>query len=161
MHPFTDKLDGALAKTHTILSFALKRRRRGKIAALPDSVREQINLMLCDGLSYDEIISKLGEAGKGLNKDNLSRWRKADYQDWLEDQRWAAVRTKNPQLQTPNSVRTVAKILHECDDEVLRRTLSRDPAKCAALFKALARVAETTCFLETDVAEPAVKSKQI
>ena len=42
--------------------------------------------MLQDGLTYADIIAKLGDIGKQLNKDNLSRWRKADHQDWLAEQ---------------------------------------------------------------------------
>jgi len=72
------------------MHFLLHRRRRGKIARLPESVREQINVMLSDGLPYATIIARLGDHGQGLNKDNLSRWRKADHQDWLAEQHWLA-----------------------------------------------------------------------
>src|SRR5438067_460258 len=71
----------------TILRRSFKRRRRGKIAHLPEPVREQIHLLLDDNLTYADIITRLGDAGKTLNKDNLSRWRQNDHQDCHEDQR--------------------------------------------------------------------------
>ena len=42
-----------------ILRRSFRRRRRGKIGNLPESVREQINLMLDHGLPYAEIIATL------------------------------------------------------------------------------------------------------
>src|SRR5438093_10448591 len=70
-----------------MLRRSFKRRRRGKIAHLPEAVREQIHIMLDDGVPYRDIIARLGDAGKALNKDNLSRWRQHQHQDWLEEQR--------------------------------------------------------------------------
>ena len=57
--------------------------RNGKIARLPDKLRESINLLLLDGLTYEAIIAKLGDDGKHLNYHNLKRWRQGGYQDWL------------------------------------------------------------------------------
>jgi len=61
-----------------------KSRRNGKVARLPLALREQINLMLDDGVPYKTIIEKLGEAGKHLNKDSISNWRLGGYQDHLK-----------------------------------------------------------------------------
>src|SRR5690349_3661200 len=41
-------------------SQCLNRRRSSKIAHLPESLRDQINQMLHDGLTYDEITKKIG-----------------------------------------------------------------------------------------------------
>ena len=57
--------------------------RNGKIARLPEHLREKINLMLLDGLTYEAIIANLGDDGKHLNYHNLKRWRQGGYQDWL------------------------------------------------------------------------------
>src|SRR5690242_21155836 len=38
--------------------------RNGKIARLREHLREKINLMLLDGLTYEAIIAKLGDDGK-------------------------------------------------------------------------------------------------
>jgi len=42
--------------------------------------------MLRDQLPYAVILENLGDLGKTLNKDNLSRWKKTGYQDWLKAQ---------------------------------------------------------------------------
>jgi hypothetical protein len=60
-------------------------RRNGKIARLPRDVREQINELLDDGVDYDTIIEKLGDAGKELNKQNLCNWVQGGYRDWVKE----------------------------------------------------------------------------
>jgi hypothetical protein len=57
------------------------RRRNGKIAHLPKTVRDQLNTMLADGLTYPEIIQALGDQAADLNKDNLSNWHAGGYKD--------------------------------------------------------------------------------
>src|SRR5204863_5581634 len=57
--------------------------RNGKIAGLPEALRQTINLLLLDGLTYEAIIARLGEQGRHLNYHNLKRWRQGGYQDWL------------------------------------------------------------------------------
>jgi len=61
-------------------------RRNGNIARLPKPVRDKINLMIQDGVTYASIIEQLGENGKGLGLSNLSRWKDGGYQDWLLEQ---------------------------------------------------------------------------
>src|SRR6185503_14622089 len=51
-------------------------RHNGKVARLPKALRDKINLMIQDGLSYPAIIESLGDAGKELNVVNLCRWRR-------------------------------------------------------------------------------------
>ena len=62
------------------------KRRNGKVARLPAELRDQINCMMANGIHYRAIIQSLGEAGKGLNEDNLTNWRKGGYQDYLNAQ---------------------------------------------------------------------------
>src|SRR6266436_6042374 len=64
------------------------RRRRGKVARLPDEMRERVNLMLSDGLTYAQVIAKLGEAGKHINVDNLREWQSGGYEAWRKDRIW-------------------------------------------------------------------------
>ena len=65
------------------------RRGAGKIAHLPNATRDQLNLMLRDGIKYKEIIAKLGDDAKGLVPRNLSTWLKSpNYQLWLMEQDW-------------------------------------------------------------------------
>lgn len=64
------------------------RRSRGIIARLPPPVREKINNMIDEGLTYAEIITRLGPDGKDLTEKHLSRWFKTGHQDWLKNQAW-------------------------------------------------------------------------
>jgi len=64
------------------------RRRCSKVAGLPKNTRDQINLLLQDGLSYRKILLQLGEQGKTLNEQNLSSWKNGGYQDWFLEQQW-------------------------------------------------------------------------
>src|SRR6266480_2599793 len=61
-------------------------RRNGKIARLPKETRDMINHMLDDGLPYPVIIDELGEAGEGMNTQNLTNWKQGGYQEYLKVQ---------------------------------------------------------------------------
>src|SRR5215472_11414176 len=103
--------------------FLLHRRRAGKIAKLPQAVREQINTMLQDGVPYAKIIATLGDAGQGINIHNLSRWRRADYQDWLDEQTWREGNPKNENA-SPR-VKDLTLLLHNLDSQPLGAPESR------------------------------------
>src|SRR5438067_1423245 len=65
------------------------RRPRGKIAHLRKEDRDRLNFMLRDGVEYAEVITRLGEAGKGLIPRNVSRWHTGPgYERWSKDQEW-------------------------------------------------------------------------
>src|SRR5437667_7280001 len=64
------------------------RRRRGKIAHFSRALREHVNEMLRDGLTYAQVIAGLGNAGKALNVDNVRGWHSGGYKDWLKHQDW-------------------------------------------------------------------------
>jgi hypothetical protein len=130
---------------------ALKRRRRGKIAHLPESVHEQINLMLQDGVPYAQIIARLGPAGVGLNKDNLSRWRKTNYQDWYQEQLWLEAVRRWPHLARHESAGRMAMLMTEFDAESLSQTLYHDPGKLPPLLKAIAYLSDAACIPDTPV----------
>jgi len=61
-------------------------RRNGTVARLPDAVRNQLNQMLLDGLTYRQIIENLGDNAKDLNEGHISEWKKGGYEDWLRQQ---------------------------------------------------------------------------
>src|SRR5437867_1469738 len=64
------------------------KRRTSKIARLPKPVRDKLNLLLQDGLSYRKIIQDLGPDAKGLIERNISTWHHGGYKDWLKEQQW-------------------------------------------------------------------------
>ncbi len=59
---------------------------RNRIARLPKEVRDSLNRMLGQGLTYAQILKQLGEHAHGLNKSSLSRWKRGPYQAWLKHQ---------------------------------------------------------------------------
>ena len=130
-----------------ILRFALSRRRRGKIAALPASTREQINSMLEDGVPYAHIIARLGEAGQNLSEDCLCRWRKTFFQDWQESRLRAL---NSPKTEAEQDIADITNLLTDFDPAVLAPIIKRDGAKFAPLLKAIARIAELSLTLEAD-----------
>jgi hypothetical protein len=78
--------------THTEPSTS---QRRGKIARLPRSVRDQLNIRLDDGQEADDILPWLNALpevqkviterfnGVGVSPQNLSAWRQGGFKEWL------------------------------------------------------------------------------
>lgn len=55
----------------------------GKIGRLPDALREEINGMIRDNCSAEQIITRLEVAGvKGVTAANVSAWKKYGYSKW-------------------------------------------------------------------------------
>ena len=75
-------------------------RRNGKIARLPKETRDMINRMLDDGIPYHVIIDELGEAGEGLNTQNLTNWKQGGYQEWVKNQE----RIERARIQTEHAI---------------------------------------------------------
>jgi len=58
-----------------------------KVSRLPAIIRNQVNEMLYDGVSYAKIVAWLEEQGHpAFNEMNISRWRERGYQAWLAAQ---------------------------------------------------------------------------
>src|SRR5437773_716794 len=64
---------------------AIINRRTGTVARLPKPVRDEINQLLDDGLSYPQLIRQLGASGKTLDPDHIRRWKSGGYQDYLRE----------------------------------------------------------------------------
>src|ERR1044071_7719765 len=64
-----------------------RRRRNGRVACLPKDLRRQVNEMLDDGFTYNQVIQNLGEHGKDLDEDHIRSWNAGGYQDYLREQR--------------------------------------------------------------------------
>src|SRR5215471_1048317 len=82
-------------------------RRNGKIARLPKETRDMLNRMLDDGVPYHVIIDELGEAGEGLNAQNLTNWKQGGYQEWVKNQELIA--------RTRAQIEHAIDLLHETD----------------------------------------------
>src|ERR1700689_5227547 len=72
--------------------------RKGKIARLPQPIREQVNLRLQNGEEGKQIVEWLNTLpevtailatefdGQPINEPNLSHWKSGGYRDWEEQQ---------------------------------------------------------------------------
>ncbi len=131
--------------------------RSGKVARLPEKLRETLNLLLLDGLTYDAIIAKLGEPGKHLTYHNLKRWRQGGYQDWLlARQRGDRTRSREQVLQNLtaqaapgnlSSLMTSAvatqymQFFLDFDHESLKENLEADAGSFISLLNSMAKMA--------------------
>jgi hypothetical protein len=88
-------------------------RRNGKIARLPKETRDMINRMIDDGLPARVIIDELGDAGEGLNAQNITNWKQGGYQDHLKTQE----RIERIRIQTETAI------------DILKGTADLDTAK--------------------------------
>jgi hypothetical protein len=149
-------------------SRVLKRRRRtGKVACLPNAIREQINRMIHDGVRYRLIIENLhGPATPPLpyeiSEHHLSEWKDGGYQDWLNDQFWreemrdrhqafSGLLAGNDAIQLPEGGLQLAAIgLCELlrDLSALNDNDRRDPDKCVRVANSLARISRSMLQLQ-------------
>src|SRR6266850_1198392 len=136
-------------------------RRNGKIARLPKATRDMINHMLDDGLPYPVIIDELGEAGEGLNAQNLTNWKNGGYQDYLKVQE--TIDKLKAQTETAIDILSEtgidARKIHEaCNlvaatqlfsaliehgDAALKKLLVDEPSKYIAILNVICRIADS------------------
>jgi len=135
---------------------AISRFPRHKITRLPAEIRESINRMLRDRIPYHEILQKLGEVGKTLNKNNLSRWKKTGYLIWLRECQRREDAAAQIQLhldllrENENGkihlaaqqigALKICQLLAEFDLASLRKTLEQDPEGFLHLLQMLPRL---------------------
>ena len=114
--------------------------------------------MLSDGLTYPQVIERLGEAGKELNVSNLKRWHAGPYQRWLKDRAWLDEMTGRLDfatnvLETPEcpkireasliiAVKQMYDLLASFDPVAFKEKLGEDPASYSRLLNALSKLAE-------------------
>jgi hypothetical protein len=144
-----------------------KNRRNGKVARLPEPLREKINKMLDDGFTYLKIIAELQKETNpplpySLTIDNLSQWFMGGYQDYLRNQeraeRLVATTKEHMHLAKENPAELSAGTLHaatielaEIMDEVAtanRATAAAKPDKFVRMTNALTRLSRMTLNID-------------
>ena len=144
---------------------AKSRRPRGKIARMRKEDRDRLNFLLRDGVGYAEVISKLGEAGKGLIPRNVSSWHTGvGYQRWQMDQEWLedmradqepgldllpdfdSSKFNEAALQV--AVTQLFRAFRHIGSGELKQKLGGDPQGFARLVNALARACRETVNLQ-------------
>jgi hypothetical protein len=135
-------------------------RHMGKVAQLPKPIRDRLNQMLRDGITYREIIVKLGDDGKNLNEPNICLWFQGGYQDWLKQQdaieneraKWEfaadALREDDTndiaQVALQVAVKQIYKALSELTPDSLENILDERPDEYVRLINALSRLSRET-----------------
>jgi hypothetical protein len=135
---------------------AAARRRTGKIAQLPRDLRDQVCVGLLNGEQYQDIIEKLGDHGKGVNKVNLHAWYTGGYQDWLKEQQLLEeCRTRHEltlQFARENrgiegiqaahnvTVELLCRAVAEYGPEALKEAFQKNPLNVLRAFTALSRL---------------------
>jgi hypothetical protein len=129
-------------------------REKGKVAALKVAVRDELNMRLLNGETYEQVCLWLRDTGHGLfNVENISNWYNSGYQKWLKHRdQLAAIRersavaldmvkalkasdaTGNPEtsLQEANDLLLASQLneaLSDFDPGNLKALLADDPAK--------------------------------
>jgi hypothetical protein len=130
-------------------------RGNGKVARLPKDIREHLNNMILDGVSYAEIIRRLGEPAEHLKPDNIHQWKKYGYQDWLLEREWLERVSSKAEFSTDVLAAPDSSNLHEAGlriaaaqmfDQLMRfnaasqNGASDQPEKFARLVNALSRL---------------------
>jgi hypothetical protein len=145
-------------------SLRSSRRRNGKVARLPQEVRERLNSMIRDGLPYADIIAQLGDAGKTLTYHNLVRWRKGGYREWEERQEHLdALRAKQQlaldALREKDAIKLqeavlqitstqLFQLLADLNPATLREKLEADPHNFVRLLTLLPKLSATSLECE-------------
>lgn len=138
-------------------------RRNGKIARLPKVTRDMINRMLDDGLPYHVIIDELGEAGEGLNAQNLTNWNQGAYQEWVKSQELvelsrARTETAIDLLRETGGAANADKVVEACNaigatqlmtalldhgDEAMKKLLVDKPETYIRILNVVCRLADS------------------
>jgi hypothetical protein len=137
-------------------------RRNGKIARLPKATRDMINSMLDDGLPYHVILDELGQAGEGINLQNLTNWKQGGYQDWIKNQELAE-RTRaqtemaidllreNPDVDPAMVTKASSLVgaaqlfqaIQDYGDAALKKMLQEKPEKYISILNLVCRMSES------------------
>ena len=140
-------------------------RRTGNIAQLSRATRDQVNQMIDDGCRYRKIIAWLSDNGHpGIKPNNLTRWRKGGYQEWLAEKRELAHEKKlldfSHKIATTNeeskaheaAIRVVTNFLFQVflkfDPNKLAAELDMKPTQITPVLNAFSRISRRSNELD-------------
>lgn len=155
----------------------VKRRRTGKIARLPKLLRDEVNHLILDGVTYPAIIERLARDGIVVKQDNLIAWKSGGHEDWLEEQRrledMRAIRefclqvlNQHPDSTIQQAGQVIAasqlyQLLNDFQPSTLKAKLKTDPAHYARILNALVRLGDGGLKLDRYKAEVARQKDKI
>ncbi len=133
--------------------------RKGKIAQLPFSIREQLNARIRDGQLAPRILpwlnAECGLKGRAVITDgNISEWRAGGYQDWLRDQAKIEETQRRAEfclriaqagggaMELPAAIAggQIMEVLEEFDPVLVKAALADEPGNWIKLLEVLARL---------------------
>jgi len=130
----------------------------GKIARLPNALRDRINTMIRDCVPYNTIIETLGKPVRHINERNFTNWKNHGHKHWLEQQEeidrvhkatnlaLAAATSNKSMVVHQSTIHLVATQLQEAlaklNTQSIRDSLEDDPGNFAKLVNAIARLSE-------------------
>jgi hypothetical protein len=134
------------------------KRRNGFVARKTKLVRDRLNILMRDGLTYKEIITELGNDGAGLTEGSLTSWRHGGHQDWLKEQealaewsgKWEFAKdlVDRDHGLTIHQVlnQTLASHIHEVINDagpsVIHNALNADPRNIIPLIQAISALSQ-------------------
>ena len=132
---------------------------KGKVARLPRAIRDQVNNMLRDGVSYPEIRRKLLDMGhsefEDISDKNICNWKAAGYRHWLHEQEWredmqqtraealefiGADEAKLEQVTLKSASMRLYQIFKQFNAVDFSASLQKNPEAYTRLFSALPRI---------------------
>lgn len=150
--------------------------RTGKIARLPKTLRDAVNLALLDGASASRVIQIITDAkahgatnGDGTeieipNDQNITNWRDGGYADWLkENQRLDDMRAKREfalRIVSENeggkiheaglnlAASQIFELLQDFDVSAMKDKLAENPEEFSKIVSALARISKEALGFE-------------
>jgi hypothetical protein len=162
---------------------AANRRRNGRVARLPKELRDRVNSLLDDGVTYADIAEQINKAGKltaPLSTDSIGTWKQGGYQDYLRAQDWRDRMTimcdkfLDPAQSDP--IQLAAGALHtamiqvcDCMDQIaLAKSGQTDPKNFTNIANTLSRISRSIVIIseyrdqlaELKAADPSTKEAQ-
>ncbi len=148
----------------------------GKVAQLPKALRDQVNNWLYDGVSYPDIIQRLGDAGKDLTSKHLSEYKKYSHQSWLKAKLWHdEMRTRQEAFldllrgsESANlsevglqiTATQICELLRDLKPFAAKEKIENDPDKYVRIVNSLARISRVLLGLQQH-REAAAKTREL
>jgi len=130
----------------------------GKIARLPNTLRDRICTMIRDSVPYKTIIKTLGKPVRHISERNFTNWKKHGYKHWLNEHEeidrmhkasnlaMAAAKSNETMVVHQMTIHLVATQLQDAlaklNTKSIRESLEEDPGNFAKLVNAIARLSE-------------------
>ncbi len=149
----------------------------GKIARLPNHLRDRINTMIRDCVPYKTIIETLGKPVRHINERNFTNWKKHGHKHWLKEQEQIDLMQKASNLAMAAATSNKTMVVHQAsihlvatqlkdaltqfNSKSILEALESAPENYPKLVNAIARLSEGGLRFERYHAEVAERKARI